>query len=98
MNELIRNIEILANQVLITLKKDKITYNEFLIAYETYLYIIKLEEYALELSKYESTIKNLLLVVSVEYKDVWEKVNIDNIKSELNPPVEEKIPCLPFKK
>ena len=97
MNELIKNTEILANQVLITLKKDKITYNEFFIAYETYLYIIKLEEYALELSKYESTIKNLLLVVSVEYKDVWEKVNIDNIKSELNPPVEEKIPCLPFK-
>ena len=97
MNELIKNTEILANQVLITLKKDKITYNEFFIAYETYLYIIKLEEYALELSKYESTIKNLLLVVSVEYKDVWEKVNIDNIKSELNPPVEEKIPCLPLK-
>ena len=40
MNELIKNIEILANQVLITLKKDKITYNEFFIAYNTYLYII----------------------------------------------------------
>ena len=97
MNELIQNTEILANQVLITLKKDKITYNEFFIAYETYLYIIKLEEYALELSKYESTIKNLLLVVSVEYKDIWEKINIDNIKSKLNPQLEEKIPCLPLK-
>ena len=98
MNELIKNIEILANQVLITLIKDKITYNEFLIAYETYLYIIKLEEYALELNKYGSTIKNLLLVVSVEYKDIWEKINIEQIKTELNPKVEEKIPIIPFKK
>ena len=98
MNELIKNIEILANQVLITLKKDKITYNEFFIAYDTYLYIIKLEKYALELNKYESTIKNLLIVVSVEYKDIWEKINIEQIKTELNPQVEEKIPCLPFKK
>ena len=98
MNELIKNVEILANQVLITLKKDKITYNEFFIAYETYLYILKLEKYALELNKYESTIKNLLIVVSVEYKDIWEKINVEQIKTELNPQVEEKIPCLPFKK
>ena len=97
MNELIRNIEILANQVLITLKKDRITYNEFFIAYDTYLYIIKLEEYALELNKYESTIKNLLIVVSVECKDIWERINIEHIKSELNSQVEEKIPCMPLK-
>ena len=88
MNELIKNIEILA----------KITYKEFLIAYETYLYIIRLEEYALELNKYESTIKNLLIVASVEYNDVWEKINIEHIKSELNPKVKEKIPIIPIKK
>ena len=98
MNELIKNIEILANQVLITLKKDKITYNEFFISYETYLYIIKLEKYALELNKYENNIKNFLIIVSVECKDIWERINVEQIKTELNPPLEEKIPCLPFKK
>ena len=97
MNELIENIKHLIFKVLITLKKDEITYNEYFIAYETYLYIIKLENYTEELSKYEPTIKNLLVGANVEYKDIWEKINIDNIKSELNPPVEEKIPCLPFK-
>ena len=51
-----------------------------------------------ELNKYGSTIKNLLLVVSVEYKDIWEKINIEQIKTELNPKVEEKIPIIPFKK
>ena len=97
MNELIKNIKNLIFKVLITLKKDEITYNEYLIAYETYLYIITLKNYTEELSKYEHTIKNLLVGANVEYKDIWEKINIDNIKSELNPPVEEKIPCLPLK-
>ncbi len=99
MKELINNIEILANQVLITLKKDKVSYKEFNIAYETYLYIIKLKEYSNELVEYEDSIRNLLINAKVSSKEELEMIYVGHIKRDLQPKEEEqKIPCLPFKK
>ena len=99
MKELINNIEILANQVLITLKKDKVSYKEFNIAYETYLYITKLKEYSNELVEYEDSIRNLLINAKVSSKEELEMIYVGHIKRDLQPKEEEqKIPCLPFKK
>ena len=99
MKELINNIEILANQVLITLKKDKVSYKEFNIAYETYLYITKLKEYSNELVEYEDSIRNLLINAKVYCTNEQEWAYVGHIKRDLQPkPEEQKIPCLPFKK
>ncbi len=99
MKELINNIEILANQVLITLKKDKVSYKEFNIAYETYLYIIKLKKYSNELMEYEEPIRNLLINANVLCTNEQEWAYAGQTKRDLQPKPEEiKIPCLPFKK
>lgn len=98
MKELIKNIEILANQVLITLKKDKVSYQEFKISYETYLYVLKLKEYSEDLLEYEEPIKNLLINAKISSKNELEMVYVGHIKRDLQPKEEQKLPIIPLKK